>query len=126
MTLRIQIPESWQRGGLVLRGEDSGWGGFVVGDPCVVRDEEAGIWRMFLFVLPPGHGFGLGFAVRLVTGMSVQPGSVGTYGWGGAAGTVFFVDPLEEMFALMMIQAPGQREEFQQRFRAMVYAALET
>jgi CubicO group peptidase (beta-lactamase class C family) len=76
-------------------------------------------------VLPPGHGFGLGFAVRLATGIAAVPGSRGTYGWGGSAGTVFFVDPQEEMFALMMIQAPNQREEFQQLFRNMVYAAIE-
>ncbi|MGZ5250102.1 MAG: serine hydrolase domain-containing protein [Caldimonas sp.] len=76
-------------------------------------------------VLPPGHGFGLGFAVRLATGIAAVPGSPGTYGWGGAAGTIFFVDPHEEMFALMMIQAPNQREEFQQLFRNMVYAAID-
>ncbi len=52
----IDIPPRWQRRGLALRGEDYGWGGFVVGDPCVVRDEDAGVWRMFLFALPPGHG----------------------------------------------------------------------
>jgi CubicO group peptidase (beta-lactamase class C family) len=76
-------------------------------------------------LLPPGHGFGLGFAVRLVPGVAVVPGSPGTYGWGGSAGTVFFVDPQEDLFALMMIQAPGQREEFQQLFRNMVYAAID-
>ena len=75
-------------------------------------------------VLPPGHGFGLGFAVRLAAGIAAVPGSPGTYGWGGSAGTVFFVDPREEMAALMMIQAPNQREEFQQLFRNMVYAAI--
>lgn len=56
MTLPIDIPGTWSRRGLVLRGEDGAWGGFVIGDPCVVRDEEAGAWRMFLFALPPGHG----------------------------------------------------------------------
>ncbi len=76
-------------------------------------------------LLPPGHGFGLGFAVRLGVGIAAVPGSPGTYGWGGAAGTVFFVDPHEELFAVMMIQAPGQREEFQQLFRNMVYAAID-
>ncbi|MEP7300915.1 MAG: serine hydrolase domain-containing protein [Caldimonas sp.] len=75
-------------------------------------------------LLRPGHGFGLGFAVRLATGIAAVPGSPGTYGWGGSAGSVFFVDPQEEMFALMMIQAPNQREEFQQLFRNMVYAAI--
>jgi CubicO group peptidase (beta-lactamase class C family) len=76
-------------------------------------------------MLPPGHGFGLGFAVRRETGIAVVPGSPGTYGWGGAAGTVFFVDPREQLFALMMIQAPNQREELQQLFRNMVYAAID-
>jgi CubicO group peptidase (beta-lactamase class C family) len=74
--------------------------------------------------LPPGHGFGLGFAVRLDTGIAALPGSVGTYGWGGIAGTVFFVDPCEAMFAILMIQAPGQRVEIQELFRTMVYSAL--
>lgn len=75
-------------------------------------------------LLPPGHGFGLGVAVRLATGVSAIPGSIGTYGWGGIAGTVFFVDPREQLAALLMIQAPAQREEFQQRFRNMVYSSL--
>lgn len=34
---------------------EEGWGGVVMGDPCIVRDDEAGLWRMFLFALPPGH-----------------------------------------------------------------------
>jgi CubicO group peptidase (beta-lactamase class C family) len=75
--------------------------------------------------LPPGHGFGLGFAVRLVTGVAALPGSTGTYGWGGSAGTLFFVDPLERLLAVMMVQAPGQRVEVQELFRTLVYAALE-
>ncbi|WP_331245835.1 serine hydrolase domain-containing protein [Hydrogenophaga crassostreae] len=33
-------------------------------------------------LLPPGHGFGLGFAVRTQLGVSTMPGSVGTYHWG--------------------------------------------
>jgi hypothetical protein len=56
MTQRIDIPSNWRRSGVVLQGEDNDWGGFVVGDPCVVRDEDDGTWRMFLFALPPGHG----------------------------------------------------------------------
>ena len=75
--------------------------------------------------LPPGHGFGLGFSVRLATGGSAVPGSAGTYGWGGIGGTAFFVDPQEELLALLMIQAPGQYEQIQQMFRNMVYAALD-
>lgn len=75
-------------------------------------------------VLPPGHGFGLGFAVRLEAGLASAPGSKGLYYWGGIAGTTFFVDPAQELFALMMIQAPNQREYYRPLFRSLVYAAL--
>ena len=75
-------------------------------------------------VLPPGHGFGLGFAVRLEAGLASAPGSKGLYYWGGIAGTTFFVDPAQDLFALMMIQAPNQREYYRPLFRSLVYAAL--
>ncbi|MBU0588880.1 MAG: beta-lactamase family protein [Gammaproteobacteria bacterium] len=75
-------------------------------------------------LLPPGHGFGLGFAVRTALGMAAVPGSVGLYYWGGIAGTTFFVDPVEDMFAIMMIQAPNQRDYYRPLFRSLVYAAL--
>jgi len=76
-------------------------------------------------VLPPGHGFGLGFAVKTALGQHTEPGSIGTFGWSGAAGTAFFVDPHEDMFALLMVQAPGQLDEFRELFRQMVYAAID-
>lgn len=75
-------------------------------------------------VLPPGHGFGLGFAVRRETGLASVPGTAGLYFWGGIAGTTFFVDPAQDLFALMMIQAPNQREYYRALFRSLVYAAL--
>ncbi len=75
-------------------------------------------------LLPPGHGFGLGFAVRLEEGVAAQAGSKGLYFWGGIAGTTFFVDPAKDFFALMMIQAPNQRDYYRPLFRNMVYAAL--
>ncbi|MHB1199959.1 MAG: serine hydrolase domain-containing protein [Polaromonas sp.] len=75
-------------------------------------------------LLPPGHGFGLGFAVRTARGLSPVPGSVGLYYWGGIAGTSFFVDPAEDLYAILMIQAPNQRDYFRPLFRDMVYAAL--
>ncbi len=75
-------------------------------------------------LLAPGHGFGLGFAVRLVAGIAPFPGSVGSYFWNGAAGTAFWVDPAERLTAVLMIQAPGQREHYRTLFRDLVYAAL--
>lgn len=75
-------------------------------------------------LLPAGHGFGLGFAVRQALGVASVPGSPGTYFWGGMAGTTFFVDPGEDLFAILMLQAPNQREYFRMLYRDMVYAAL--
>ncbi len=75
-------------------------------------------------LLPPGHGFGLGFAVRKACGISPAPGSAGSYFWGGIAGTTFFVDPALDMFAILMIQAPNQRDYYRPLFRSLVYAAI--
>jgi CubicO group peptidase (beta-lactamase class C family) len=75
-------------------------------------------------ILPPGYGFGLGFAVRTAAGLASGPGSAGQYFWGGIAGTTFFIDPRENLFALSLIQAPAQREYYRMLFRNLVYAAL--
>ena len=72
----------------------------------------------------PGYGFGLGFAVRLHAGIATMPGSIGQYFWGGLAGTTFWVDPAENLFAILLIQAPGQREYYRMLFRDMVYSAF--
>jgi CubicO group peptidase (beta-lactamase class C family) len=76
-------------------------------------------------LLLPGHGFGLGFAVRLQAGIAHVPGSVGQYFWGGLAGTTFWVDPAEQLFALLLIQAPGQRDYYRTLYRDLVYAAFD-
>ena len=76
-------------------------------------------------LLLPGHGFGLGFAVRKTLGVASIPGSPGSYHWGGMAGTTFFVDPAEDLFAILMLQAPNQREYYRLLFRDLVYAALD-
>jgi CubicO group peptidase (beta-lactamase class C family) len=75
-------------------------------------------------LLPPGYGFGLGFAVRLHAGVAPVPGSVGQYYWGGLAGTTFWVDPREQLVAVLMVQAPGQRNDFRALSRSLVYAAI--
>ncbi len=75
-------------------------------------------------LLQPGHTFGLGLAVRREAGMGQTPGTPGEFFWGGVAGTYFWVAPKEELYALMMVQAPRQRDYFRQLFRTLVYAAL--
>lgn len=75
-------------------------------------------------LLGPGYGFGLGVAVRTAVGQSTEPGPIGMYAWGGIAGTTFFVDPRNDLYAVMMTQAPNQREDYRALFRQMVYASV--
>jgi CubicO group peptidase (beta-lactamase class C family) len=77
-------------------------------------------------LLPVGYGFGLGFAVRRADGLNGNYGSAGEYTWGGAGGTTFWVDPKEQLVAVLMTQAqfgPWQRE-FKDLFRQLVYQAI--
>ena len=76
-------------------------------------------------ILPVGHGFGLGFAVRTQAGIAPFPGSVGQFFWSGVAGTFFWIDPREDMFAVLMAQGPGQRDYLRTLVRDLVYAAVE-
>ena len=76
-------------------------------------------------LLPDGHGFGLGFAVRTEPGMAPFAGSLGQFFWSGMAGTFFWIDPKEDLFAVFMSQGPGQREYFRTLLRSLVYAAIE-
>ncbi len=73
----------------------------------------------------PGHSFGLGFAVRTHEGLAPFAGSVGQFFWSGMAGTFFWIDPKEELFAVFMAQGPGQREYLRTLLRSLVYAAVE-
>jgi CubicO group peptidase (beta-lactamase class C family) len=73
----------------------------------------------------PGFGFGLGFEVRTAIGEAATPGSVGEYGWSGAAGTTFWIDPKEGLVALYMTQVPpADRLRLRTQFRAMLEAAI--
>jgi CubicO group peptidase (beta-lactamase class C family) len=75
-------------------------------------------------LLEPGHGFGLGFAVRLgLRGAAF--GGAGEYRWGGWAGTGFWVSPRDQMFAIFMVQAPAYIFYLREIFRNLAYAALD-
>jgi CubicO group peptidase (beta-lactamase class C family) len=74
--------------------------------------------------LPLGYGFGLGFGVRKDAGRAPWPGTVGEFYWGGLAGTSFWIDPGEDLFAILMIQAEGRRSYYRELFRNLVHAAL--
>ncbi len=72
-----------------------------------------------------GYTFGLGFAVRPSDGMVGAPGTAGDYYWGGYAGTYFWVDPKEQITAVMMYQSPGARRPHHRNLlRQLVYQAV--
>lgn len=77
-------------------------------------------------VLPAkGTAFGLGFSVTTDLAATEMLGSEGAYGWGGAAGTYFRIDPKEDMAILMMIQVmPYNHLQARERFHNLVYQAI--
>lgn len=75
-------------------------------------------------LLPEGYGFGLGFAVRRAAGVAPFPGSEGDCYWLGLAGTSFWIDPAEQLYAVLLVQAPGRRDHYRDAFRNLVYGAL--
>ena len=54
--------------------------------------------------IPPGHGFGLGFAVLTNPARSPDALSIGSFTWGGANGTLFWIDPQEDLIGILMLQ----------------------
>jgi CubicO group peptidase (beta-lactamase class C family) len=72
-----------------------------------------------------GYGFGLGFDVLMDVAQSQMVGSVGEYGWGGAASTDFWVDPKEELIGLIMPQfQPILYYPFVAQFKVLTYHAM--
>ena len=69
-------------------------------------------------------GFGLGFSVTMNVATSKALGSVGSFGWGGAAATNFWVDPEEEIIGLFMTQLMNNPYPFLQEFNVLVYQAI--
>lgn len=72
-----------------------------------------------------GYGFGLGVSVLVDLPATSTPGSVGIYGWGGAASTQFWIDPEEEMLGIFMTQfMPAGYYPVAREFRVAAYQAL--
>ena len=73
----------------------------------------------------PGYGFGLDFAVHLDPAKSGLNGSAGEYNWGGLAGTIFWIDPQEEMIGLYMIQVlPPRLRAGGPQFKRLAYQSI--
>jgi CubicO group peptidase (beta-lactamase class C family) len=72
----------------------------------------------------PGYGFGLGFQVHVDPVGARSLSSVGEYGWGGAAGTEFWIDPAQELIVLFFTQLLPPPSPLRAQLRQMVYQAL--
>lgn len=72
-----------------------------------------------------GFGFGLGFSVLMDVARAKTAGSVGDFGWGGAASTTFHVDPVEDMVVLFMTQLmPSSTYPLRPYIRQLVRQAI--
>jgi len=83
--------------------------------------------------LPPGHpaiepfkfGYGLGVSVLRSLGEKQGMGSVGEYGWGGAASTDMWIDPAEDMVSIVMMQLrPPRFMGHTKKVKDAIYQAL--
>ena len=74
----------------------------------------------------PGRGYGVGFDyyVRVDAGHAYFPGNVGEFYKGGAAGTIFWVDPKEDLIAVFMVSSPDYREHYRFLIKSLIYQAI--
>jgi len=77
-----------------------------------------------LYVPGRGYGQGFGFYVRVDAGNAYFLGNVGEYYKGGYAGTVFWVDPSEDLMAVYMMCAPAHRLRYRFLIKSLIYQAI--
>ena len=72
-----------------------------------------------------GTGFGLGFRIAEDLGASGLPSSLGTYGWGGAYHSTYWIDPVEGLVVTYFTQViPANNLDDHQKLQALIYAAI--
>jgi len=72
-----------------------------------------------------GVGFGLGFAVIIDQVKSQQVGSFGEYYWGGAASTIFWIDPAQDIIVIFLTQLmPSNTFNFRGQLKSLIYSAI--
>ena len=78
-----------------------------------------------VWLVGPGYGFGLGYAVVQDPGAAAMPYSVGSYFWWGAFNTTFWVDPEEELIGILMTQLrPYTHLNIRQDLATLAYQAI--
>ena len=72
-----------------------------------------------------GLGFGLGFSTTIDPAATLIPASQGDLSWGGAASTFFWIDPAEDLIAILMTQLlPSSAYPIRRQLRTLVYSAF--
>ena len=85
------------------------------------RNHVAGLATDDLYSI---DGFGLGVGVSMDPGVTGELGADGSYGWGGAAGTLFWVDPVDDIVGIFMTQSVPHQTTLADTFRVLTYQAL--
>lgn len=91
------------------------------------NDDDLTRWALGSFseTANEGYGFGLGFSINLGPERTATIGSKGEYAWGGAASTIFWVDPAEELVVILMTQfMPSATFNFRGQLKTLVYPAI--
>jgi CubicO group peptidase (beta-lactamase class C family) len=131
----------WGSGGLLstpddyLRFAQMLLDGGVLGSTRILRRETVAL--MTHNTLPPElmpvtyavrdrtYGFGLGVAVRVDTAGATRPGPAGIFRWSGYLGTYFWVDPVNDLIAMVWTQlSPAGRYPIEPTFQRLVYPAV--
>ncbi len=90
-------------------------------------DDDVDVSRLHEFAVEhiDGFGFGLGVAVRTRPGVAGVPGSPGEFLWSGATGTMFWVDPQEQLAVVFLSNTPGPvRRHYRELVKSLVVQAI--
>ena len=96
---------------------------------AMMRHDQVGdtppVARLTSIMLNGGIGFGLGFGTIKDQGLSGLALPTGSYFWGGAAGTFFWIDPKNELIGMFMTQLVPHRTTLRQDLWGLTYQAIE-
>jgi len=77
-----------------------------------------------MYVPGRGYGSGFGFYVRVDAGNAYFLGNVGEFYKGGAAGTVFWVDPTEDLVGVFMVNTTTLASYYRYLIKSLIYQAI--
>jgi CubicO group peptidase (beta-lactamase class C family) len=83
-------------------------------------------WDDAQYVNVPGRGYGVGFDVyvRVDAGRAYALGNVGEFFKDGAAGTIYWVDPKEDLMAVFMVSSPTGRLYYRFLIKDLIFQAI--